>query len=965
LEASTTPAEIRQSTLLALADAHLNRWFVTSRDSADAAAEEGRQVALREARDRFQQLQREFPAFSAAQVTFNYGICLQQLGEHAAAIQQFEKISWPADPQADLAATAVAWQAQFNLARSHFLLGNAPAARQAIDLSLQHLSHATETTGGRAVLLRMRMAQQEEDWATVSALARDGAAWLKSAPDQAPEIEFLQALAQFRSTDAAEKLWGANRLTELAQIAQHPFANQAKFCLIPWQLESATPSPHRAARVDLDRKIIADLRPRIVAAAQAATDLLASADLNVDDLPVNATLWLPAQRDRYERRKQVQMWQADALFKLQDHSRAEAAYAKLRGAYADDPAAPMWAIKQAISLAQSPAPQDSGSSIPAPANLTAALDLLSEAVLATWPKEPQADGWFIRGELLRLKADPAAAVLAYQRAADSFAQPADQIMALGEVVQIWQTEEKHAEIVQLADRWMPSLSGSGQAFMSLQRGIAHHHLKNPAAAEADFARVQEIASSTPSADEDDHKRVQELLADAVFNRGLMLQQLQRASAAKDLWESFLADQRHGETRRLLDERLSELLPKWRESEVGTEQIAETSGSQKMASLSIDELLTLAEQQFQQQQWPAAIQTLEQLNQQAQEDDRHDKVLYLWGWALREQKLLAEARSAWEKLIELHIASPWIARAQFHLGELAYQAGNYPVAANHFQSSRTVSAEPQVQRNSLYMEAWSDLNRDLFEAAGNKFQMVIDSATETDREHPLVWESHALVGQCHYRAQQWNLALQSFQSATPQLEKLQSHKPDLYFMSCFNAGRAALALEQPGQAIGWLTRCSLMDPTALSELADAADLIAEAKLLLAATLRMTNDPAGAQSQLLELTPRSDRFGLRALVEMAEVAKSQGDESNVRRSFQAAANGAFGPNLSPRDIDLKARALLEVGLSFLRTAQQQTDTAVAAEHLRQAKTWLARAQIQTDSATVSQEAQQQLQRLGTTR
>jgi hypothetical protein len=100
-------------------------------------------------------------------------------------------------------------------------------------------------------------------------------------------------------------------------------------------------------------------------------------------------------------------------------------------------------------------------------------------------------------------------------------------------------------------------------------------------------------------------------------------------------------------------------------------------------------------------------------------------------------------------------------------------------------------------------------------------------------------------------------------------------------------------------------------------------------------------------------------------MAEVAKSQGDESNVRRSFQAAANGAFGPNLSPRDIDLKARALLEVGLSFLRTAQQQTDTAVAAEHLRQAKTWLARAQIQTDSATVSQEAQQQLQRLGTTR
>jgi tetratricopeptide (TPR) repeat protein len=973
LRDSTVPTDVRRSSLLAVADSHLNQWFVKSpKTSHDAATEDltlaEQPLALHEARDRFHQLQTEFPDFERARVAFNYGTCLRLLGEHAAAVEQFEKISWPPDSQADPGATALAWQAQFNLARSQFSLGRTEAALQAIDRSLQHLNHATETAGGQAVLLRMRLAQREGDWKTVQALAKQHAAWLNGLPDQAAEVDYLAAVAQFQAVAEAEKSTGASRLAEIAQSSGHPFANQAKFHLIPWQLQSATAARHLTARLDLDREILPDLRPRVVAAAQAATELLDSAELSVAEFPANPALWLPDWRERREQRRQVQLWQATAWFKLQEHARAAQAYAALRADFPDDENVPQWTILQAISIAQSPPAENIAGPTSTPTNLASALELLPESRLLTWAPDLRGYGWFIRGELQRLKPDAPQALLAYEKALESFALPSDQIMALGEVIQIYQTQEQFAEILRFTERWSPACSGSSLAFLTLQRGIAHYNLKDFAAAEVEFSRAQDIATTLAPDDLDEARRLRELLADAVFNRGMMLHRLARAADAKALWDNFLADVRHGETRDLVTQRLTELLPDWRGTagdSPGASQVAETSGSTTIPTGSLEELLALAERQFEQKQWPDAVQTLGHLSQQASEDRRHDRILYLWGWALREQNAADEAKLAWEKLIALHIASPWIARAQFHLGELAYQAGDFEGAASRFQSSRTVATETQIRRSSLYMEAWADLNRDLFESAGNKFQMLTTVDADSDPDHPLVLEAHAMVGQCEYRAQRWSAAVQAFQAAAPQLDRLRAVKPDLYFQSCLNAGRAALAAEQPGQAVGWLTRCVAFEAADGDGGEVTPTLQAEAKLLLATALRLTNDSASAQSHWQELALRPDQLGLRALAELAEFAKMQGDETTARRYYQAAANGAFGHDLAADAVELKSRALLEVGLSFLRTANQQADSAVRAEHLRQAKTWLARAQLQNDSVAVSQEAEQQLQRLGAAR
>jgi len=265
-------------------------------------------------------------------------------------------------------------------------------------------------------------------------------------------------------------------------------------------------------------------------------------------------------------------------------------------------------------------------------------------------------------------------------------------------------------------------------------------------------------------------------------------------------------------------------------------------------------------------------------------------------------------------------------------------------------------DPQVRLNAIYLEGWSEWQQNNFDVAKQKFQILIDSATEAERSNPLVVEAQAMLGHCDFKAGRFAEALSEYQKIATQLETV--GKPDLRFQVQLHAGKAALAVRQFPEAVKWLTSC--VESASGSEQVSTADSreTSEARYLLGVAYRHNNQPTLAREQLEKISQRTDSLGMQALSELGGIAKSSGDESALRRYYQALANGAYGEDLDNEAKELRATALWEMGTSLLRSANQQSDPAIRAEHIRQAKTWLTRAQLQTDSPDISQKAEQQL-------
>lgn len=940
---SQAPDEIRRKCLSAIAEANLSRWFSANQNPPASESEQAaRRQWLLDARDRFLQLQSEYPQSDSARVAFNLGSCFRLLDDHSQAIQQFEKIQWPTQPDVDLAMAYLSWQAQLNQARSLCALRQFDAAGKVLELALPRLNYATDSGAGMAILLRMRIAEQAADWPLILALREQGESWLKGIPNDQAEIDYLTAVAQFQSADQAVKAEGAKSLAAIAGQTNHPWTDLAKFQLLPHQLEGDVPR-HSASRISFDA-MSPELKDKLQVAVKTSDELLSSPMLKADNFPVNPALLSDAQREVLARRKQVRQWQADALFRAGDSVQAVAKFGELLKDFPSDAAAPEWTMKRAVGVAHVNSP-------------AMALEQLTEALLQTWPVDAQANGWFLRGEFLGLKKDELPAAQAYEKSLTLAEDSETKQMAIEAALRALNGLSNSAEIVRLINQHEKQFAGTTALSLVLQRGVANFHLKDFARAEADFSQVLSAAATTTPIDDAERGRVADMIADAQVNLGLAMFEQGKSNDAKTMWESFLAKHAEHEYRVQVSDWLRKIDPKWQATEPKPE-VSETSGT---TTASVDERYELAHAAFEQKQWTKAAEAFAALAEEAKTDQRHDQILYFLGWSLREQSKFAEAKSVWEELLALHLKSSWAGRTQFHLGEADYHAGDFARAAERFQLAKTAATDPALRRSSVYMEAWSDLQRQEFDSAKQKFQSIIDDAKSDESELPLVLEAHALVGQCNFKAGKMSEALAAYQLAASAIDKLKDVKLDMYFQACLSAGRAAIEVDKAPDALSWLDKC--MATIEAGNLPEAIDekLQSEAKFLLGAARRLTKDFEGATQILSTLANRPDTIGMSSLMELALVARSRGDERTAQRHYTAVANGAYGDELSKQAIEWKAQSQLEMGSSLLRSANLQTDQAIRLEYLRQAKTWLTRAQLQNDSSAVSEQAAQQLEQM----
>lgn len=937
------PDEIRRKCLSAMAEANLSRWFGANQNPPTSESEKAeRRQWLLDARDRFLQLQSEHPQIDSARVAFNLGSCFRLLDDHSQAIQQFEKIQWPAQPEVDLATAYLSWQAQLNRARSLYALREFESAGKVLEFALPRLDYATDSGAGMAILLRMRIAEQAADWPMILALREQGESWLNGIPNDHAEIDFLTAVAQFQSADQAVKAEGAKSLAAIAGQANHPWTDMAKFRLLPYQVEGSV-TRHSSSRISFDSPS-PDLKDKLQAALKTSDELLSSPMLNAANFPVNPALLSDEQREVLARRKQVRQWQADAFFRAGDSVQAVAKFGELLKDFPSDAAVPDWTMKRAVGVAHVNSP-------------ALALEQLTEALLQTWTVDAQANGWFLRGEFLGLKKDEVAAVQAYEKSLTLAEDSETKEMAMDAALRTLNGQTNAAEIVRLIKEHEKEFAGTAALKLILQRGVANYDLKEFARAEADFSHVLTTASATTPIDDAERARVANLIADAQVNLGLAVFGQGKPNDAKAIWQSFMAKHAEHQHRAQVTEWLKSIDPKWQPT-VPQPEVSETSGT---TIASLDERYELAHEAFEQKQWTKAAEGFAEIADSAKTDPRHDDILYFLGWSLREQNKISEAKLVWEELLALHLNSSWAGRTQFHLGEADYHAADFARAAERFQLAKTAATDPSLRRSSVYMEAWSDLNLQEFDSAKQKFQSIIDDAKSDESELPLVLEAHALVGQCSFKAGKMSEAFAAYQYASAAIDKLKTVKLDMYFQACLSAGRAAIEVEKAPDALPWLNKC--MTTIEAGNLPESIDekLQSEAKFLLGVARRLTKDFEGATRILSTLASRPDTIGMSSLMELALVARSRGDERTAQRHYTAVANGAYGDELSKQAIEWKAQSQLEMGLSLLRSANLQTDQTVRLEYLRQAKTWLTRAQLQNDSTTISEQAAKQLEQI----
>jgi tetratricopeptide (TPR) repeat protein len=971
--------EIRKATLFALAESQLTRWFLlaanpeTTKPAKDPGTQENNESRqwLVDAEQALEQLQLEFPDHETLSVTFNRGTSLRLLGDHAAALRQFQSIPWPAAPETDLAATMLAWQANFNAGRTLVDLGQWQEASDSLDSALSRLEFAPQRAASESVLLRLRVAEKLQDATALAKWTAEGRTTLSALAEHKEEIGYLLGLGDLVSSEVERRAAGRAALESIAESSD-PFAGLAGFALAAHILQTA-PSPSTgpggsALDKPSDLLVAVDFESMI----KITNRLLESTALSMAGFPQNPALRTTEQNIVLEQRHLLQLANAWSHYRLANYPQAAAGFLEWMSDQAVDDRTVDWELTLLSCLASSDQSDK-------------ALERLSSNQIKLWPPARQGEAWFLRGQLLSAASEEEAALEAFSQSA--VLPGVDQVLAMQQTLNLLNAKQDYAKVVALGSAWEPILSSeiatisteskdetddvarSNAAFtlgfLKLQQGFAHYQLGDYAQAEQCLADVFKVS---PSYAQIRDAGIQsgpwlDLLADAEINRSLALNQLGQSQEAQDSLKRFLQNAPSHTNREMAVNLIRTWDPTWimnsSESSVAETSGTETTGTESSRQLSTEVLdwLAAAESAADQQDWTTAARWYEQVVKATAGTDMHPKFLHQWALSLWNLEQVELAGQVWTRLLNDYLESPLSPTANFYLGQVAYRQQDFTTAIARFQVARTTAQEADLKWQAGYMEAWAEQEAGDFTAASSGFAALLETPIDNPR---LMDEVQILKGRNLFAADDMEQALKTFDAGRASLDRLGDTKPELVYASQLQAGKAALSLGQYAAARGWLDAAVKLGQDAL-KLSNEDYSQAEAAYLIASCHRFEGAIESAEADYEGLIARVDALGARALNDWATMAAQRGDDVKARRLYQALANAAYGQS-PPSDVEqMQAQALLQLGLLYLRGNQIQVDPAVRTEFLRQAKTWLTRAQLQTASPEVAATATQQLQQL----
>lgn len=163
----------------------------------------------------------------------------------------------------------------------------------------------------------------------------------------------------------------------------------------------------------------------------------------------------------------------------------------------------------------------------------------------------------------------------------------------------------------------------------------------------------------------------------------------------------------------------------------------------------------------------------------------DKVLYQWAWALKLQGREAEAAAGFRKLATEHPQSPLASEAQYHLGESAYAAKDYPAAAVAYYAVLEKEDGNPLGEKAVHKLAWCYYHQANFADAQKTFAYQ----RQRYRSGPLAGDAAFMEAECLFKLARWADALKAYE-ALPALANR-----EFQALVALHAGQAASQLKQ--------------------------------------------------------------------------------------------------------------------------------------------------------------------------
>ena len=166
----------------------------------------------------------------------------------------------------------------------------------------------------------------------------------------------------------------------------------------------------------------------------------------------------------------------------------------------------------------------------------------------------------------------------------------------------------------------------------------------------------------------------------------------------------------------------------------------------------------------------------------------DKVLYELGWAHQELSQRAESVAAFRRLAAEFPDSPLAVESLFRVGESQYDAGEFAEAAKAYaeaQAKASAASAGEIGEKAAHKLGWCFLKANQLAEAGKAFEAQLKAWPSG----PLSGDAEFLLGECLYKQQQWQPALDHYAPV------ISVNNPTYKALALYRSGECAAALEQ--------------------------------------------------------------------------------------------------------------------------------------------------------------------------
>ncbi len=177
------------------------------------------------------------------------------------------------------------------------------------------------------------------------------------------------------------------------------------------------------------------------------------------------------------------------------------------------------------------------------------------------------------------------------------------------------------------------------------------------------------------------------------------------------------------------------------------------------------------------------------------------MLYELAWTLEQQDKQRQAAEVFARLAAEHADSPLAAEADFHVGESAYQSGDFKNAVVAYRAALQKAGRSELGEKAAHKLGWSYFRLDDFANA----QQTFHAQRTTWPQRPLAGDAAFMEAESFSKQKKFSEVLAVYEKAKGAVGK------DFAVLTLLHAGQAAAELKQWEKGLDLINKCVAQFP----------------------------------------------------------------------------------------------------------------------------------------------------------